>query len=253
MPDPDPAGDLALRILPCGDTALTVELGETIDPRLNARVLALEARVLAANLPGLVETVPTYRSLTLHIDPLVTEPARVASAVRELARGALSPPARRRLWRVPVVYGGAFGVDLDAVAERHGLTPAKIVEHHASPVYRVVMLGFLPGYAYLSGLDPTLALSRRPSPRPVTPAGTISIGGAQALIASIAAPSGWHLLGRTPVRSFAPGRDPVFLFAPGDAVRFVPTDPARWDALDRAAAAGEPVAERVEAEAAESP
>ncbi|MEA1830550.1 5-oxoprolinase subunit PxpB [Methylobacterium durans] len=249
MSSPEPASERALRILPCGDTALTVEFGDTIDPALNAAVLALEARVLAAGLPGLVETVPTYRSLTLHIDPLETDPAAVEAAVRDLARGALPVPARRRLWRVPVVYGGEHGIDLDAVAESHGISPRVVVERHAAPEYRVVMLGFLPGYAYLAGLDPGLALSRRPNPRPVTPAGTISIGGAQALVASIAAPSGWHLLGRTPVRSFAPSRDPVFLFEPGDAIRFVPTDPGRWEALDRAAAAGDMVAELVEAAA----
>ncbi|MDR7037085.1 KipI family sensor histidine kinase inhibitor [Methylobacterium sp. BE186] len=239
----------SFRVLACGDTALTVEFGEAIDPALNAAVLALEARILAARPAGLVETVPTYRSLTLHIDPLETNPAAVEEAVRELARGALPVPARRRLWRVPVVYGGEHGIDLDGVAEHHGMPAREVVERHAAPEYRVVMLGFLPGYAYLAGLDPRLALSRRPNPRPVTPAGSISIGGAQALVASIAAPSGWHLLGRTPVRSFAPGREPVFLFEPGDAIRFMPTDPCRWDALDRAAAAGEWVAERVERDA----
>jgi KipI family sensor histidine kinase inhibitor len=105
------------------------------------------------------------------------------------------------------------------------------------------MIGFLPGYAYLGGLDPALATPRRENPRARTPAGTISIGGIQAVVASIEAPSGWHLLGRTPVRNFMPDREPVFLFEAGDRVRFEPTDAARWDELDRAAAAGEPVAE----------
>jgi KipI family sensor histidine kinase inhibitor len=105
------------------------------------------------------------------------------------------------------------------------------------------MLGFVPGFAYLGGLDPTIATPRRETPRSRTPAGTISIGGIQALVASIEAPSGWHLLGRTPVRSFMPRRDPVFLFEAGDRVRFRPIDAARWDELDGAAAAGEIVAE----------
>jgi KipI family sensor histidine kinase inhibitor len=105
------------------------------------------------------------------------------------------------------------------------------------------MLGFVPGYAYLGGLDPSLATSRRETPRSRVPAGTISIGGIQAVIASIEAPSGWHLLGRTPVRNFMPGREPVFLFEAGDLIRFEPVEASRWDELDRAAAAGEPVAE----------
>lgn len=232
------------RLQTCGDTAFTVTFGETIDAERNAAVLALDAALAEAALPGILETVPSYRSLTVHCDPVTVDPAALARDVLNLARTGPTPAKPGRVWRIPVVYGGAFGADLDAVAEHHGLTPDAVIACHAEPEYRVAMLGFLPGYAYLSGLHPKLALSRRPSPRPTTPAGTISIGGAQALVASIAAPSGWHLLGRTPVRSFLPGRDPIFLFEPGDRVRFEPVDPRRWNALDRAAAAGEPVAER---------
>ncbi|GEP00299.1 5-oxoprolinase subunit PxpB [Methylobacterium haplocladii] len=234
------------RLLPCGDTAFTIEFGDAIDADLNAAVLALDAVLAEAALPGVVETVPTYRSLTVHCDPVAVDPAELGQEILALARSDLTPPHAGRIWRIPVVYGGEFGADLDAVAEHHGLSSGDVIARHAEPDYRVAMLGFLPGYAYLSGLDPTLALSRRPSPRPITPAGTISIGGAQALVASIAAPSGWHLLGRTPVRSFMPGRDPIFLLAPGDRVRFEPVDPGRWTVLDEAAAAGELVAERLD-------
>jgi KipI family sensor histidine kinase inhibitor len=107
------------------------------------------------------------------------------------------------------------------------------------------MSGFLPGFAYLGGLDPSIATPRRESPRAKTPAGTISIGGIQALVASIEAPSGWHLLGRTPVRNFMLGRDPVFILEPGDRVVFEPVAPERWEALDGAAEAGDLVAELV--------
>ncbi len=233
----------APRLLACGDTAFTIEFGVRVDPALSARVLALDAALRARALPGLRETVPTYRSLTIHLDPLVADPGELGRTVLALAAEPLPQPATTRLWRIPVVYGGAFGIDLEAVAAHHGLTPEAVIERHAAPEYRVAMIGFLPGYAYLEGLDPGLSLSRRPHPRPVTPAGTISIGGAQALVASIAAPSGWHLLGRTPVRTFVPERDPVFLLRPGDRVRFVPTPVERWDALFAAAEAGESVAE----------
>jgi KipI family sensor histidine kinase inhibitor len=141
------------------------------------------------------------------------------------------------------VYGGDFGIDLEDVAARHGISSAELISKHSSPTYRVYMIGFLPGFSYLGGLDPAIATPRRESPRTDTPAGTISIGGVQALVASIAAPSGWHLLGRTPVRTFMPGRDPTFLLGPGDRVRFEAIPASRWDALDRAAASGDPVAE----------
>jgi KipI family sensor histidine kinase inhibitor len=233
----------APRLLACGDTAFTIEFGERIEAPCSARVLALDAALAARALPGIRETVPTYRSLTVHLDPLLADPAELGRLVLALAGEPLAVVPTQRLWRVPVVYGGAFGIDLEAVAAHHGLAPEAVIERHSAPEYRVAMIGFLPGYAYLEGLDPGLALSRQPSPRPVTPAGTISIGGAQALVASIAAPSGWHLLGRTPERTFVPERDPVFLLRPGDRVRFVPTPPDQWDALAAAAEAGEPVAE----------
>jgi 5-oxoprolinase (ATP-hydrolysing) subunit B len=233
-----------VRILPCGDAALAVEFGNTIDPRLNARVLALDSRV-NGGVVGIVETVPTYRSLLVHYDPVTTDFETLSSTMQRLTQDLPDEPSEGRVWRIPVVYGGEFGIDLEDVAERHGLTPSQVIDRHSAPIYRVYMIGFVPGYAYLGGLDPVLATPRRETPRLTTPAGTISIGGIQAVVASIEAPSGWHLLGRTPVRSYMLDRDPVFLIEAGDRVKFDPIEPSRWDELDRAAAAGEAVAEVV--------
>ena len=233
------------RFLACGDAAVTVEFGTAIDPRISARVLALDAALNARSVPGLVETVPTYRSLMVQFDPLIFDYDLFQQQVRDLAGTLEAAPASGRRWKVPVVYGGKFGFDLDATAERHGLTSAQLIDKHTAPVYRVYMIGFMPGFTYLGGLDPSIATSRRTDPRPMTPAGCISIGGIQALIAGQAMPSGWHILGLTPVRTFMAGREPAFLTAPGDEVVFEPVDAARWDALDRAAAAGEPVAELI--------
>lgn len=233
------------RILPCGDGALTVEFGDTISPDLNGKVIALD-EILRGHAPaGLIETVPTYRSLTVQFDPVATDYEALVRLLSE-ASGDLAPRnAVGRRWRVPVVYGGEFGVDLDEVARLHGLTPAKLIEIHAGAVYRIYMIGFLPGFAYLGGLDPKIATSRRMQPRGKIPAGSIMIGGAQAGIAPMDMPSGWHLLGRTPVRTYAPEREPVFLFATGDEIVFEPIDASRWDALEKAALEGEPVAEEV--------
>lgn len=233
------------RILPCGDSALSVEFGETIDPDLNGKVLALEYLLLAAPPAGLVETVPTYRSLTIQFDPTLTDYNALTAFLTEKASTIAPRNAVGRRWRVPVVYGGAFGEDLDEVAERHGLSPQQLIEIHSAAIYRVYMIGFLPGFAYLGGLDPRLATPRRTQPRAKIPAGSIIIGGAQAAVSSIEGPSGWHLLGRTPVRSYAPERDPAFLLAAGDEVVFSPIDAAQWEPLERAALAGEPVAELV--------
>ncbi|HEX8165053.1 MAG TPA: 5-oxoprolinase subunit PxpB [Beijerinckiaceae bacterium] len=233
----------APRLLPAGDAALVVEFGEAIDPGLNARVLALDAR--AAGLSGIVETVPTYRSLLVHYDPTATDFRTLGDALLALSGDLPDTPAEGRLWRIPVVYGGEFGIDLTSVAAHHGIAADELIRRHSAPVYRVYMMGFLPGFAYLGGLDPSIAISRRESPRLRTPAGTISIGGIQALVASIEAPSGWHLLGRTPVRNFMAARDPVFILDAGDRVKFEAVPAAEWPRLDAAAQAGEIVAEAV--------
>ena len=233
------------RFLPCGDAAVTIEFGTAIDPGISARVLALDAALNAEKMPGLIETVPTYRSVTVHFDPVILDYEDLERRVCALAGTLDARPRPGRRWKVPVVYGGTFGIDLEATAERHGLTPAQLIDKHAAPVYRVYMIGFMPGFTYLGGLNPSIATSRRTDPRPMTPAGIISIGGIQALIGGQAMPSGWHILGRTPVRTFMAGREPAFLTAPGDEVVFAPIDAARWDALDRAAAAGDTVAELI--------
>ena len=233
------------RFLACGDAAVTVEFGTAIDPAISARVLALDAALKAregarpdrdrADLPLADGAV---RSAELDYD-------RFEQRVRAWPAPSTPRPKPGRRWKVPVVYGGKFGIDLEATAERHGLTPAQLIDKHAAPVYRVYMIGFMPGFTYLGGLDPSIATPRRTDPRPMTPAGCISIGGIQALIGGQAMPSGWHILGLTPVRTFMAGREPAFLTAPGDEVVFEPVDAGRWDALDRAAAAGEPVAELI--------
>jgi 5-oxoprolinase (ATP-hydrolysing) subunit B len=143
---------------------------------------------------------------------------------------------------VPVAYGSSFGEDLEEFARRKGITPEAVVERHLAGRYRVYMVGFMPGFTYLGGLDPALALPRRDVPRTLTPAGSISIGGIQTAISSIAAPSGWHLLGRTPVRAFDKRRTPPFLFNTGDLIRFERIDGVTWHELAESAAAGNAVA-----------
>jgi KipI family sensor histidine kinase inhibitor len=233
------------RILPCGDAALSVDFGNVIDPDVNGKVLALDEALRLRAPAGLLETVPTYRSLMVQFDPTLTDYDALATFLNTEARNVAPQSARGRRWQVPVVYGGSFGIDLEDVAERHGLSTHQVIDLHAGAVYRVYMVGFMPGFAYLGGLDPRLATPRRTQPRAKIPAGSIIIGGEQAAVASIECPSGWHLLGRTPVRSYAPDRDPAFLLEAGDEVVFRPIDASRWEALERAAMAGEPVAEEV--------
>lgn len=233
------------RLLPSGDSAVTVEYSREIDPDANARVLALDRRIAGDAIAGVTETVPTYRSLLVHYDPSVTDFDTLGAVLLALAAQARPAAATPRRWRIPVTYGGDHGVDLDDVARTLETTTEDIVARHVAGDYRVAMIGFTPGWSYLSGLEKGLHLPRRQNPRLLTPAGTISIGGVQTGVQCLAGPSGWHLLGRTPVRTFQINRDPIFLLEPGDAISFSAIDDKTFAEQDRAAEAGEIVAELV--------
>ena len=212
------------RILPIADQAVYVDFGEVIDEAINSRVTALASRIQLAAIRGVTSLIPTYRALTVNYDATQTRQAQLIGALHDLLSQADQPAPPVRLWTIPVNYGGEQGVDLEWLAQSHGLSPQEVVARHVAAVYRVYMIGFMPGFAYLGGLDPLLHTSRRDSPRLQVPAGSISIGGMQTAVGSVAAPSGWHLIGRTPVRSFAPERAEPFLFSAGDGIRFTAID-----------------------------
>lgn len=221
------------RVLPCGDAAITVEFGDVIDEAINARVLALDAALAQADIIGVLEQVPTYRSLLVHYDPVIIGFDEIRSrilALAETASGFSRPP---RQWRIPVVYGGDHGIDLEFIAENAGLTVEETVALHCAGSYRVFMLGFMPGFAYLGGLHPSLAAPRRPIPRQNAPPGTVSIGGIQAAVQSVPGPSGWHWIGRTPMRVYAHDREPMCLLEPGDEVRFFAIRADEWPEYER--------------------
>ena len=237
------------RLLPSGDSAVTVEFSRNIDDAANQRVLALDRALKDEVVDGVTETVPTYRSLLVHYDPVRIDFDTLGAKLVALAQ--LPMPVQSALksrgWRIPVAYGGENGVDLEDVAKHFNMTPDEVVARHVAGQYRVAMIGFSPGWSYLSGLDKSLHMSRRQNPRIMTPAGTISIGGVQTGIQCLAAPSGWHLLGRTPVRTYQLHRDPIFLLEPGDHVTFVPIDAKTFAEQDRAAEHGDIIAELVAA------
>jgi KipI family sensor histidine kinase inhibitor len=231
------------RLLPSGDAAITVEFSRTIDAEANRRVLALDRILAREAVGGITETVPTYRSLLVHYDPVQIGFEALGEKLVALAQLPVPPTTSTKRWRIPVAYGGEHGIDLEDVARALDTTADDIVARHVGGDYRVAMIGFSPGWSYLSGLDASLQISRRQNPRLVTPAGTISIGGVQTGIQCLAGPSGWHLLGRTAVRTYQLHRDPTFLLEPGDAVTFCVVDGKTFAEQDRAAERGEIVAE----------
>ncbi|MBI5319609.1 5-oxoprolinase subunit PxpB [Bradyrhizobium sp.] len=233
------------RLLPSGDSAITVEYSRDIDDGANRSVLSLDRALARAPIAGVIEAVPTYRSLLVHYDPVQIDYDSLSQRLLALARSPAEASPSTRRWRIPVAYGGEHGADLEDVAKSLNTTPDDIVARHVAGNYRVAMIGFTPGWSYLSGLDKSLHMPRRQNPRLLTPAGTISIGGVQTGVQCLAGPSGWHLLGRTPVRTYQLHRDPTFLLEPGDYVTFSQIDARSFAEQDRAAEAGKIIAELV--------
>lgn len=231
-----------VRFLPAGDTALIVEFGDRIERALSDRVLQLSERIHAAELPGIVETVPTFRSLMVHYDPTVTNGAQLAGEIRARIKEVEGRARRRRLWRLPACYAPNFAPDLDWVAEQTGLAPREIIARHGETQFHVYMIGFAPGCPYMGDLPAELDLPRRVDPRQRVPAGSIAIATGLSIIYPVESPGGWHLIGATPVRLFDPQWEEPSLLAPGDAVRFEPIGPEDYEAIRAAVAANSYVA-----------
>jgi KipI family sensor histidine kinase inhibitor len=226
------------RVLPAGDTALVVEFGTGIDRRLSALVLALARRLDEAPLNGMVETVPTLRSLMVYYDPLLL-PAAVLLAHIDQIMQTLDPSERAgRSWRLPVCYDSRVAPDLEEVAARTGLGPAAVIERHSTATYHVYMLGFLPGQAYMGELPRELVLPRRETPRLQIPPGSLAIATSMTCIFPLATPCGWHVIGRCPVPLWENQPQPRALLAPGDCVNFRPVSLAEYEHL--LASASEP-------------
>ncbi len=225
--------------LPAGESALVVEFGDTIDPKIHDQVLALDAALQPVIFEGVIETVPTYRSLMIHFDPRRLTMEALAAALAGLDYASAPPRPRRQLWRIPACYDAPHGEDIAEVAARLDLPQERIIDLHLGTRFRVYMYGFAPGWTFLGGLPDELTIPRRAAPRPPAPPGSLLIAGGQALIAGCAMPTGWYGIGRTPVKLFDLARERVFLAAIGDELCFERIDPAAFDALSTAAEAGE--------------
>lgn len=203
---------------------LLVEFEPVIDPVVNERAIALAARLRGRNLRGVRDVAPGYCTVGVHFDPLQTDLAALehaiaddGGAVAEIESLATPTPIE-----IGVHYGGPDGPDLGAVAAYAGCTEDEVIERHAGRVYRVYMLGFVPGFAYMGRVEPSIAAPRHRVPRQRVAAGSVGIAGLQTGVYPVASPGGWQLIGRAERVMFDPGRTPPSLLSPGDLVRFVP-------------------------------
>jgi KipI family sensor histidine kinase inhibitor len=216
-----------------GDEAILVSLGDRIDPAINQRVRRIAAALSEERAHGLAIGVPVvaYASLLVPFDLAALSSDEVRVAVSGVVARVDNEPADAapepigRLVDIPTRYGGPDGEDLDDVATQLGLSPAAVVELHASTEYEVYMLGFVPGFAYLGILPEAIAVPRRPTPRSHVPAGSVAIAERQTAVYPAVTPGGWNLIGRTDLTLWDVERDPAALLAPGDRVRFAPIGP----------------------------
>jgi len=208
-----------------GDRALLVELGDEIDVKVNNKVGELFVAIKADPLEGVVETIPSYRSVLLIFDPFKTTLSLLQDRVHHLCN-TLDPsqlPESRRV-EIPVVYGSEYGPDLEWVAGYHGITPDEVIRLHTTHTYHVYMIGFMPGFPYLGELPEALITPRRETPRTVVPRGSVALAQGQTGIYSTQSPGGWQIIGRTPFTLFDPGKWPPALLEMGNRVKFFAID-----------------------------
>lgn len=209
----------------CGDCAVTLQIGNEISEQVNREVVNALAAIRRADISGVCELVPTYTSICIHYDPAVLSYKALRNALKLVKADSVEEKSdqEERVVEIPVCYGGEYGPDLEFVAEHNGLTAEEVVRRHSNGQYLVYMLGFLPGFAYMGGMDKTIACPRLISPRTKIPAGSVGIAGAQTGIYPLSSPGGWQLIGRTPLKMFAiDGEQTTFALSAGDRVRFVP-------------------------------
>jgi KipI family sensor histidine kinase inhibitor len=226
------------RIIRCGDRAIGIEFSDQVSETANLQVLALDASIAADPIDGVLETIPTYRSLTVIYDPKTVRGAKLGEALLQRAIQGEIEKSAGRLLEFPVFYGGEHQADLEDLARLKDMTVADVIALHASAEYRVYMIGFAPGFAYLGDLPEILHTPRLAVPRQQIEAGAIGIGGRQSSINSVPGPSGWRFLGRTPFKLFDPMRPEPFLLKAGDRILFRGIDVAEAAELDRQVSAG---------------
>ena len=224
-----------VRFLLTGDTSVCVEFGNEISEAINAKIRAYNIALQDSKIPGIVETVPTYRSLMIHYDPEVILCAPLMEELRGLL-GKLDqiriPPSE--VIEIPVLYGGEeMGPDLAFVAEHAGKTQEEVIQIHTSTEYLIYMLGFTPGFTYLGGMSEEIAAPRLKQPRVKIPAGSVGIAGSQTGVYPIDSPGGWQLIGRTPLKLYDSEREKPVLLESGQYIKFRPVTEEEYKAIEK--------------------
>lgn len=228
-----------IRFLMAGDSALVAEFGNAITPEINARIRAFNIALEQRKLPGVLELLPTYRSVLIQYDPEIIGTEILKARLSDIAQNldTIAIPSAQVV-ELPVLYGGEMGPDLDFVAEHAGLSPEQVIRLHTEPEYLIYMLGFTPGFTYLGGLNEKIHTPRLAQPRVKIPGGSVGIAGSQTGVYPIDSPGGWQLIGRTPVKLYDPNRAEPILPRAGQYIKFRAIDQAEFDSIAEQAEQG---------------
>ena len=218
-----------IRILTAGDSSLLVEFGKEISPDINRKIAATVQLMKEQHIEGVVDIIPAFCSLLINYEPRVISYEEMKQRMQDLIRvDAKAEAGRKRVFEIPVCYGGEYGPDIANIAKNAGLSEKEVIEIHSSRDYLIYMLGFLPGFTYLGGLDERIHTPRLATPRIKINAGSVGIGGSQTGIYPLDSPGGWQLMGMTPVKTYDPEREIPILVEAGDYIRFVPITEAEY-------------------------
>ena len=230
----------ACKILTAGDSSVLIEFGNEINPETNRRIAATVQLIRDQQIEGIVDMIPTYCALLINYDPRVIRYDPLVARLEGLLKIEVKAgEQKKRVYEIPVCYGGKYGPDLGVIAEHAGLSEEEVVRIHSSSDYLIYMLGFLPGFTYLGGLDERIHTPRLKTPRVRIEAGSVGIGGSQTGIYPLDSPGGWNLMGKTPVKTYDPDREVPILVQAGEYIRFVPVDEEEYLRIQKLVEANE--------------
>ncbi len=229
-----------IRILTAGDSSILIEFGKEINPEINGKITSLVQLMKEQHIEGVVDMIPAFCTLLVNYDPRVITYEEIRDRMEKLLKiETRASESRRRVYEIPVCYGGEYGPDIENIAEHAGLSVEEVIRIHSSRDYLIYMLGFLPGFCYLGGLDERIHTPRLANPRIKINAGSVGIGGSQTGIYPLDSPGGWQLMGMTPVKTYDPEREIPILVEAGDYIRFVPVDESEYKRVKELVERGE--------------